>query len=74
VIDRIDMRHTNAGIVVGFIEPIGRRVVAYGSIAIDPQHANAGIAVGIIGPTGHRLAACGSIAIDDKRSRWKRGV
>ncbi len=74
VIDRIDMQHTHIGIVVGIIGPMGRRVVAYGSIAVDTQHANAGILVGIIGPSGRRVAACGSMAIDGKRSGWQRGV
>jgi serine-type D-Ala-D-Ala carboxypeptidase/endopeptidase len=32
LVDRIDVRHQGVGIVVGVIEPAGRRVVAYGNL------------------------------------------
>ena len=32
LVDRIDKDHQSVGIVVGVIEPTGRRVVAYGSL------------------------------------------
>ena len=32
LVDRIDKQHQSVGIVVGVIEPAGRRVIAYGSL------------------------------------------
>jgi len=38
LVDRIDVQHQSVGIVVGVIEPAGRRVVSYG--VSDPKTAN----------------------------------
>jgi CubicO group peptidase (beta-lactamase class C family) len=35
--DRIDRQHQSVGIVVGVIEPAGRRIVAYGKRAVDDE-------------------------------------
>jgi CubicO group peptidase (beta-lactamase class C family) len=41
LVDRIDTYHRNVGIVVGVIEPQGRRIVAYGRIdKSDPRPVN----------------------------------
>ena len=37
LVDRIDTQHQGVGIVVGVIEPAGRRVIAYGSMAVDDK-------------------------------------
>lgn len=37
LVDRIDARHQGVGIVVGVIEPAGRRIIAYGSMAVDDK-------------------------------------
>src|SRR5882724_11139917 len=37
LVDRIDTRHQGIGIVVGVIEPAGRRVISYGTMAIDDK-------------------------------------
>ncbi|MGA8806296.1 MAG: serine hydrolase [Thermoanaerobaculia bacterium] len=39
--DRIDVQHQGVGIVVGVIDPTGRRVVAYGKTAKDGKAVNA---------------------------------
>jgi len=40
--DRIDVQHQGVGIVVGVIDPAGRRVVAYGKTAKDGKPVDAG--------------------------------
>jgi D-alanyl-D-alanine-carboxypeptidase/D-alanyl-D-alanine-endopeptidase len=40
--DRIDVQHQGVGIVVGVIDPSGRRVVAYGKTAKDGKPVDAG--------------------------------
>lgn len=40
LVDRIDVRHQGVGIVVGVIEPAGRRVVAYGTFDRDKRLVN----------------------------------
>lgn len=37
LVDRIDRDHQSVGIVIGIIDPAGRRIVAYGSLAKDDK-------------------------------------
>jgi len=50
LVDRIDVQHQGVGIVVGVIDPSGRRVVAYGKTAKDgkPVDANTVFEIGSV--------------------------
>ena len=49
LVDRIDTRHQGVGIVVGVIEPAGRRVIAYGRMAVDDKRPVGGDTIFEIG-------------------------
>ena len=49
LVDRIDKDHQSVGIVVGVIEPTGRRVVAYGNLAKEDKRSLDGDTVFEIG-------------------------
>jgi serine-type D-Ala-D-Ala carboxypeptidase/endopeptidase len=49
LVDRIDKDHQSVGIVVGIIEPTGRRVVSYGKLAKDDKRSLDGDTVFEIG-------------------------
>jgi serine-type D-Ala-D-Ala carboxypeptidase/endopeptidase len=49
LVDRIDKDHQSVGIVVGILEPTGRRVVAYGNLAKDDKRSLDGDTVFEIG-------------------------
>lgn len=49
LVDRIDVQKQSVGIVVGVIEPAGRRVVAYGQLAKNDPHPLSGDTVYEIG-------------------------
>ena len=78
LVDRIDARQAGVGLVVGVIEPAGRRVVTYGRFAKDDKRALSGDTIFEIGSvtkvfTALLLAdmvARGEVALTDPVSKY----
>jgi len=78
LVDRIDVQHQSVGIVVGVIEPEGRRVIAYGHLERgDPRPLN-GDTIFEIGSTTKVFTALlladmvqrGEVALDDPAAKY----
>ena len=77
LVDRIDVQHQGVGIVVGVIDPTGRRVVAYGKTAKDgkPVDANTVFEIGSITKVFTSLLLAdmvqrGEVALTDPVSKY----
>ncbi|MEA2416980.1 MAG: hypothetical protein QOI58_3637 [Thermoanaerobaculia bacterium] len=75
--DRIDVQHQSVGIVVGVIDPTGRRVVAYGKTAKDgkPVDANTVFEIGSVTKVFTSLLLAdmvqrGEVALTDPVSKY----
>ena len=78
LVHRIDVEHQSVGIVVGVIEPEGRRVVAYGALEKgDPRSLN-GDTIFEIGSATKvftslvlaEMVECGEVALDDPVAKY----
>lgn len=78
LIDRIDEQKRGVGIVVGVIEPDGRRVVAHGTLGVEDERAADGDTIFEIGSVTKRFTALllagmverGEVALDDPVSKY----
>lgn len=78
LIDRIDKQEQSVGIVVGLIEPSGRRVISYGALAKGnqrPLDGNTIFEIGSVGKTFTSLlladmARRGEVALDDPIAKY----
>ena len=78
LVDRIDTQHQSVGIVVGLIEPGGRRIISYGALAKDdarPLDGNTIFEIGSVTKTFTSLLLAdmvrrGEVALDDPVAKY----